>query len=255
MRALILILLAAGCSGRRRRAEEFDPDPRAARPPLSSRTGAPAGAAAAPIAAPGRSYPRGAIPPPSGEPERYGAASVGRAKGSPPAEKPSNLPAGKAAPPAVKADAGAPAVAAPAAAGRAPRGDEGPGEAVVFAVSGPEAAPETGRALDATREQVAAAPAMSGLDKDEISKMLNARLDVGAYRVQISDSKSFEKPLFDRSYDAMKDINLYEEFLASGVHADREAYWVRIAFIDLIQIETPFTEPRLYGLDKKRRDE
>jgi hypothetical protein len=85
--------------------------------------------------------------------------------------------------------------------------------------------------------------------------MLKARLDVGAYRVQISVNKSFENPVFDRTYDAMKDINLYEEFVASGVRADRDAYWVRIAFVDLLQIETPFTEPRLYGLDKKRRGE
>ena len=150
----------------------------------------------------------------------------------------------------VKAEPGAPAVFTPASAGLAPRGDQAPAERVVFAVSGPDGGPSP--AQDAAA--VAAAPPMSGVDKDEIARLLKARLDVGAYRVQMSVARDFSPVIFDRTYDAMKDINLYAEFLASGVKADRDAYWVRIAFIDLLEIEKPFTDPRLYGLDKKRRD-
>ena len=162
----------------------------------------------------------------------------------------SSLPESKVAAGGVKAGPGAPAVSAPPSAGRAPRGDQAPAESVVFAVSGPVGGPEPSPDAAAV-----AAPPMSGVDKDEIARLLKARLDVGAYRVQMSVTRDFSPVIFDRTYDAMKDINLYEEFLASGVHADREAYWVRIAFIDLLEIEKPFTEPRLYGLDKKRRDE
>jgi len=109
-------------------------------------------------------------------------------------------------------------------------------------------APTTASAAAAT------APSMSAINRVEIAKLMENRLDIGAYRVQISPTADFEQPVFDKTYDMMKDINLFEEFRAEGVKLEREAYWVRIAFIDLLNMELPFTKPRLYGMDKKRRD-
>lgn len=253
MRATILALacLAAACSSSRRGAVDLDAERAAAPSRPAVLEHARFEPRAPEVPARPRASPHGAVPPPSVEPAPSGAGSIGASLGKAPKPSPSSLPESKVAAGGVKAGPGAPAVSAPASAGRAPRGDEGPAAHVVFAVAGPEGGP----APNPDAAAAASAPPLSGVDKDEIARLLKARLDVGAYRVQMSATRDFEPVLFDRTYDAMKDINLYEEFLTSGVKADRDAYWVRIAFIDLLEIEKPFTDPRLYGLDKKRRDD
>lgn len=251
MRATILALacFAASCVSSRRGSVDIDLERASgpARPGLGEHARFEPRAPQANVRPPTSAH--GAVPPPNAEPALSGAASVGAtgAKMAKPAA--SSLPEAKVAVTGVTAGAAAPAVSAPPSAGRAPHGETSPAARVVFAVASPEGGPEPDAA------EIAAAPAMSGVDKDEIGKLLKSRLDVGAYRVQMSVTRDFSSPVFDRTYDAMKDINLYAEFLSSGVKADRDAYWVRIAFIDLLAIGKPFTDPRLYDLDKKRRDD
>ena len=98
-------------------------------------------------------------------------------------------------------------------------------------------------------------PVMSDVKGGQVDKLLENRLDVTAYRIQISSTGDFEQPIFDRTYDAMKPIDLINEFDNAGVVMDQDAYWVRIALIDLLDREEKFTKPRLYGLDKKRKDD
>ncbi len=243
---LILACLPSACASQARGVIETD-DARMDRAPRSLSS---AGAADAENGSPARgpkASAHGAVMPPSIEPP-FSAGRPGAAPGG------GKMPRGDKSPlpNTAVADAGAPvpygavapAAAPPPLSGPAPRGDGSPVAGAVFAISG-------GGAEEAHPD----APPMSGVDKDEISKLLKNRLDIGAYRVQMSATREFSTIVFDKSFDAMTDINLYEEFRRSRIRADRDAYWVRLAFIDLIAVETPFTEPRLYGLDKKRRPE
>lgn len=99
-----------------------------------------------------------------------------------------------------------------------------------------------------------ALPTLSSLDNTAIKGMMEKRLDIGGYRVQLSETEDFAAPIFDGQYDIMQPIDLMDELAKAGIKTEREAYWVRIAFIDLLAVEEPFTNPRLYGLDKRRRE-
>lgn len=88
------------------------------------------------------------------------------------------------------------------------------------------------------------------------SEVINLRLGepIMAYRVQASKSRtdftSRDNVVFDKRYDPDTKIDLAYENLQPGV------YWFRIALIDLLGVEQPFSAPRAYsvGLGKGMRE-
>ncbi len=263
MRAIIgaLVFLTAACASGGRPSIELDSEkdasaafpprrsgPRSARtPPAQSRQAKPAAqGAAAPVS--GIAPAAGKAPPVRTElPTALGEADIAKAGASPESSSTRPSVAGK------KRGGGRISTPVPATLAIPPDGAASSPPPASAAPGTADAASlflDTGRAAPAAAAQP---PLMSGLNKDEIGKLLKTRLDIGAFRIQLSETRGFEDVVFDRTYDALKDINLYDEFRVAGIISARDAYWVRVAFIDLIDVETPFSEPRLYGLDKKRR--
>lgn len=71
----------------------------------------------------------------------------------------------------------------------------------------------------------------------------------GSYRVQISDTEDFKRILFDKTYPFLEDFDVRVEMrkaLTKGGH-----YWVRSAFIDLLEFQHPFSKPKHYYVRHK----
>jgi hypothetical protein len=104
----------------------------------------------------------------------------------------------------------------------------------------------------ATRVQAEAAPAAPEADASSVSGDL-ASLRVGVpimgFHIQAARDKAFKDVVFDRHYDAD------EHFSPSDAGLKKGAYWWRVALIDLLGTEDPFSSPRFYsvGLRVPRR--
>jgi hypothetical protein len=91
---------------------------------------------------------------------------------------------------------------------------------------------------DTAPEMKAASP--SGLKAQALSQ----RQIIQKYRVQISRDALFESPVFDKSFSLSEKLPLRQPGLADG------RYFWRIAFVDSLGMESPFSEPRPFEVDR-----
>ncbi|MFA6317439.1 MAG: hypothetical protein WC943_08470, partial [Elusimicrobiota bacterium] len=61
-------------------------------------------------------------------------------------------------------------------------------------------------------------------------------------------------PLFDRKFDSMGGVSLYDLYMAEGRGPKvlGQAVWVRYAALDLLGFQMPFSKPRRYSLRRGR---
>ena len=75
---------------------------------------------------------------------------------------------------------------------------------------------------------------------------LHVGVPILGFHVQAAGDRRFEHPLFDRKYDSD------ERFAPSDAGLSPGAYWWRIAVIDLLGTEAPYSEPRYYTVGIRR---
>lgn len=92
------------------------------------------------------------------------------------------------------------------------------------------------------------AVAVADLNASAVGAMISDPTETGSFRIQISDSESFERILFDKVYLSEERINVRRDLLSSGL-APR-AYWARVAFIDLLDYQQPYSAPRKVRLKR-----
>lgn len=83
------------------------------------------------------------------------------------------------------------------------------------------------------------------INATEIAKMISVANPVQSYHLQVSQTQNFAAPVLDKNYDAFDTINL-AELLPPG------AYWMRVAYIDLLGFEGKFNAPRQITVGRKR---
>jgi hypothetical protein len=94
-------------------------------------------------------------------------------------------------------------------------------------------------AAQATAEDINASGDMNSLGAD--MKSLSIGQPVSGYHVQASRTRDFSSLVFDKSYSIDENIRLGDENIPPGV------YWWRVAVVDLLGAELPFSAPRLYS--------
>lgn len=94
-------------------------------------------------------------------------------------------------------------------------------------------------AAQATAEDINASGDMEALGAD--MKSLSIGQPVSGYHVQASRNRDFGSMVFDKTYSLDENIRLGDENIPPGV------YWWRVAIIDLLGAELPFSAPRLYS--------
>ena len=77
----------------------------------------------------------------------------------------------------------------------------------------------------------------SGIDANEIVKMISVANPVQSYHLQVAKDQTFSAPLVDKTYDAFDTINL-NDLLPPG------NYFMRVALVDLLGFEGKFSAPR-----------
>lgn len=65
---------------------------------------------------------------------------------------------------------------------------------------------------------------------------------ISGYRAQISISRDFSAPIFDNIFDSDEKLDIQAIGLKPGL------YWIRLATIDLLGTQGPFTQPRQYAV-------
>jgi len=93
-------------------------------------------------------------------------------------------------------------------------------------------------------------PSMDQFGGDLESIMYSEMLLAGSYQIQVGTSADFSAVVFEKSYFFTSDIDLHADFTRSG--AENGFYWVRVAFIDLMNFESPFSKPRPYKFVRRR---
>jgi Glucodextranase, domain B/LysM domain len=76
---------------------------------------------------------------------------------------------------------------------------------------------------------------------------LSVGVPILGYHVQAARDREFKDIVFDRKYDAD------ERFTPAGTGLKKGAYWWRVAVIDLLGTEGPYSEPRYYSVGAARR--
>jgi hypothetical protein len=99
-------------------------------------------------------------------------------------------------------------------------------------------------AAQATAEDISASGDMDALGAD--MKNLSIGQPVSGYHVQASRNRDFAAMVFDKTYSLDETIRLGDENIPPGV------YWWRVAIIDLLGAELPFSAPRLYSVGVTR---
>ena len=94
-------------------------------------------------------------------------------------------------------------------------------------------------AVQATAEDINASGDMDALGAD--IKNLSIGQPVSGYHVQASRNRDFTGMAFDKTFSLDENIRLRDENIPPGV------YWWRVAIIDLLGAELPFSAPRLYS--------
>jgi hypothetical protein len=101
-----------------------------------------------------------------------------------------------------------------------------------------------GRAWGGPSARAAAEDLEAAGDMDALSaaiKALSFGQPASAYHVQASRGRGFASLAYDRTYSLGEELRLRDEDLPPGV------YWWRVAAIDLLGAELPFTAPCLYA--------
>lgn len=93
-----------------------------------------------------------------------------------------------------------------------------------------------------------APPALSDLEGAIPSMEISDMSSVGAFHVQMAATPDFAKALFDRTYSIMDDYDIEGDARKAGLRGG--SYWVRIALVDLLGFEQPFSQPRRYKLKR-----
>ena len=75
---------------------------------------------------------------------------------------------------------------------------------------------------------------------------LSVGVAILGFHVQASNDREFKKPVFDRKYENDERFSPADAALPPG------AYWWRIAIVDLLGTEGPYSEPRYYTVGLKR---
>ncbi|MDD5656841.1 MAG: hypothetical protein PHF00_06255 [Elusimicrobia bacterium] len=108
--------------------------------------------------------------------------------------------------------------------------------------------PKASRFLqDFVSSQTAAAidpPPWSGINADMPRIAFMEPVMAGSYRLQVATSADCSSPLIDRVYAFVEEIDLHRDLAARG--AADGVYWVRVAFIDLLDFQQPFGAARVY---------
>jgi hypothetical protein len=99
-------------------------------------------------------------------------------------------------------------------------------------------------AAQATAEDINASGDMEALGVE--MKNLSIGQPVSGYHVQASRNRDFSSMVFDKTYSLDENIRLRDENIPPGV------YWWRVAVIDLLGAELPFSAPRLYSVGVTR---
>lgn len=112
------------------------------------------------------------------------------------------------------------------------------------------AGPGSGRALRAeaaagTLSVSVEAPVIEDFDAKARDEMLQTP-ESGSYRVQVSFTQNFEVILFEKVYIFEEEMLVLPDLRAHGLASG--VYWVRIAFIDLLDFQQPFSSPKKFRL-------
>jgi len=100
------------------------------------------------------------------------------------------------------------------------------------------------------REMPSEAPSISQFAGDLDSIMYSEMLLAGSYLIQIATASAFTTIFFEKSYYFTADIDLQADLRRAG--AEDGLYWVRVAFIDLLNYQAPFSKPRVYNYTRRR---
>ena len=94
------------------------------------------------------------------------------------------------------------------------------------------------------------APSIGQFAGDLESIMYSEMLLAGSYQVQIATSAEFSEVLFEKAYNFTADIDLQGDLYRAG--AEDGYYFVRVAFVDLLNYHAPFSKPRVYKFARRR---
>lgn len=121
------------------------------------------------------------------------------------------------------------------------------------------AADFNGESVRKTAKLADGALAAAGADVSEIERAADAAdlkgevaslrvgVPISRYRVQASLGRDFEKPVFDKTFDAEDRLEMRYEKVPPGV------YWFRIALIDLLGTQQRWSAPRLFAIGVSRK--
>lgn len=81
-------------------------------------------------------------------------------------------------------------------------------------------------------------------DTASVPDIVIADLSAGSLRIQVTPTKDFSVILLDKVYPFVDRMEVYEDLSAAG--AGNGLFWVRMAYVDLLEFQHPFAKPRLY---------
>ena len=99
----------------------------------------------------------------------------------------------------------------------------------------------------------ATAPATAGIKPLSARTLADTdipKLDftAGSFRVQVATSADCSHPLLDHVYPELKGIDLHSELAQLG--SPDGIYWVRVAFVDLLDNQQPFSKAHSYKFQR-----
>lgn len=96
-------------------------------------------------------------------------------------------------------------------------------------------------------EQDVVAPAKAAGPRTDVRDALFIdQLDIGSYRVQIATSSDFAKPLYDRIFEAVDNIDVRADFEHALSRSKTGFFWLRSAPIDLLGYQQPYHPSRRF---------
>jgi hypothetical protein len=134
-----------------------------------------------------------------------------------------------------------------------------PGALPQLAIVGPPNLPQVGpqavglpipKRTALPRDLSGDAPSIGQFAGELESIMYSEMLLAGSYQVQVATSAEFSEVLFEKAYNFTADIDLQADLYRAG--AEDGYYFVRVAFIDLLNYHAPFSKPRVYRFVRRR---
>lgn len=83
-----------------------------------------------------------------------------------------------------------------------------------------------------------------GVESIDAPDVMIADLAAGSFRVQAAPTKRYDSLLLDKVYEFADQGGVYDDLHAAEIPSG--FVWVRVAFIDLLGFQHPFTKPRRY---------